>query len=59
MAIQSDLSAAELRRCVTSLGGTTEQAILSMQADGLESIFAKAMTACRDRAIVMAKEMAQ
>ncbi|MCR8922462.1 pyrroline-5-carboxylate reductase [Dasania sp. GY-MA-18] len=58
MASQSSDEAAELRRKVTSPGGTTEQAILSLQADGLEAMFAKAMTACRDRAIVMAKEMA-
>lgn len=58
MASQSDVDAAELRRRVTSPGGTTEQAILSMQADGLETIFEKAMTACRDRAVVMAEEMA-
>tara|TARA_R110000868_G_scaffold179802_2_gene420104 strand:+ start:118707 stop:119534 length:828 start_codon:yes stop_codon:yes gene_type:complete len=58
MASQSDVAADELRRRVTSPGGTTEQAILSLQADGLEAMFAKAMTACRDRAKVMAKEMA-
>ena len=59
MASQSDVDAAELRRRVTSPGGTTEQAILSMQSDGLGNIFEKAMTACRDRAIVMAEEMAK
>jgi pyrroline-5-carboxylate reductase len=59
MASQSDLDAAELRHRVTSPGGTTEQAILSLQADGLERMFEKAMTACKNRAIGMAKEMAQ
>ena len=58
MASQSEQSASQLRHQVTSPGGTTEQAILSLQADQLESTFEKAMTACRDRAIAMATEMA-
>ncbi|WP_409524093.1 pyrroline-5-carboxylate reductase [Nitrincola sp. MINF-07-Sa-05] len=48
---------AELRRRVTSPKGTTEQAILSFQADGLETVVLRALTACRNRAIELAQEM--
>lgn len=48
---------AELRRRVTSPKGTTEQAILSFQADGLDTVVLRALTACRNRAIELAQEM--
>eukprot|EP01155_Anaeramoeba_flamelloides_P001593 Anaeramoba_flamelloidesa1055604_20.p1 GENE.a1055604_20~~a1055604_20.p1 ORF type:complete len:266 (+),score=63.05 a1055604_20:680-1477(+) len=54
MASSSDVDAAELRRRVTSPKGTTEQAINTFQAQGLEAIVEQAMTACRDRAVEMA-----
>lgn len=57
MASSSDVDAAELRRRVTSPKGTTEQAILTFQAQGLEATVEQAMTACRDRAIEMAEEL--
>lgn len=57
MASSSDVDAAELRRRVTSPKGTTEQAILTFQAQGLEATVEKAMTACRDRAVDMADEL--
>jgi len=57
MASSSDVDAAELRRRVTSPKGTTEQAILTFQAEGLEATVEKAMTACRDRAIALANEL--
>lgn len=57
MASSSDVDAAELRRRVTSPKGTTEQAILTFQAEGLEAIVEKAMVACRDRAEAMAAEL--
>lgn len=57
MASSSDVDAAELRRRVTSPKGTTEQAIKTFQAQGLEAIVEQAMTACRDRAIEMADEL--
>lgn len=57
MAGSSDVDAAELRRRVTSPKGTTEQAILTFQAQGLEATVEQAMTACRDRAIEMAEEL--
>ena len=47
---------AELRRKVTSPGGTTEQAILSFENNELRRIYAEAMQACAERARTMAKE---
>jgi len=47
----------ELRRRVTSPGGTTERAIQSFEQDGLREIVARAMLAAADRAAEMAREM--
>ena len=41
-----DLEPAQLRRNVTSPKGPTEQAILSLQAAGLEPLVAQAIQAC-------------
>ena len=49
---------AQLRRQVTSPGGTTEQAICAFEAGGLEALVAGAMTACRDRARAIAEQFA-
>jgi len=57
MAIESDVDLVELRRRVTSPGGTTERAIQSFELDGLRKIVAKAMCAAADRAAEMAREM--
>ena len=57
MAQENDLGLAELRRRVTSPGGTTERAIESFQQNKLDSIVAKAMLAAADRAAEMAREM--
>lgn len=57
MAVASDVDVAELRRRVTSPKGTTHEAINVFQQAGLEELFAKAMTACRDRAISLAREL--
>jgi pyrroline-5-carboxylate reductase len=57
MAQENDLPLAELRRRVTSPGGTTERAIESFQQNKLDSIVAKAMQAAADRAAEMAREM--
>lgn len=51
MALESTDEPDELRRKVTSPGGTTEQAINTFQSEQLERIVAKAMTAARDRSI--------
>ncbi|GAA5315083.1 MAG: pyrroline-5-carboxylate reductase [Candidatus Pelagadaptatus aseana] len=57
LAQSSDVDVAELRRRVTSPNGTTEQAILSFEADGLRDTVAKAMQKCSDRSVEMAKEL--
>ncbi|MFT5690871.1 MAG: pyrroline-5-carboxylate reductase [Oceanicoccus sp.] len=55
MAKESDVSAAELRRRVSSPGGTTVEAIRVFEEAGLADIVTKAMTACRDRSAELAK----
>ncbi len=57
MAIQSDVDPAELRRRVTSPKGTTEQAILSFQANHLDILVEKAMQACAARSVKIAEEL--
>lgn len=49
MAITSDVEAAELRRRVTSPGGTTERAIGIMEDNNLRQIFAQAMQGAYQR----------
>lgn len=51
---KSDVDAVELRRRVTSPGGTTEQAILSFENDGLRDLVKKAATAAARRAAELA-----
>lgn len=55
LAATSDVAPAELRRRVTSPGGTTEQALLSFANQGFESTVAKAMLAAQQRAAELAK----
>ncbi len=59
LALEVDEDPAHLRRQVTSPGGTTEQAIKTFEELGLVEIFNKAMTAARDRAAVLAKELGE
>ncbi len=54
LALQSEDAPAELRRKVTSPGGTTEAAINCFQEDGLKDLFARAMKAAYDRSIELA-----
>jgi len=56
MAMESGISAAELRDQVTSPGGTTQAAIKSFQQHGLEDIFRTAMTSAVARAQEMSKD---
>jgi pyrroline-5-carboxylate reductase len=49
MAIESDLTASELRRNVTSPGGTTEKAISVFDAQGLATIIKQALLAADKR----------
>mgnify|MGYP001817641623 FL=1 len=57
MAIENDIAPAELRKMVTSKGGTTEQAILSFQSAGFEKIVEQALQAANDRSISLADEL--
>lgn len=57
MAGESDVDLVELRRRVTSPGGTTERAVESFEADGFRNLVQNAMQAAADRAAEMAQEM--
>jgi pyrroline-5-carboxylate reductase len=57
MAIESDVDLVELRRRVTSPGGTTEKALASFEQDGLREVVARAMRDAADRAEEMSREM--
>lgn len=57
MATETHLSPTELRKAVTSPGGTTEQAILSFEANQLGKIVETAMQACADKAAEMTKTL--
>ncbi|TWI58392.1 pyrroline-5-carboxylate reductase [Pseudomonas duriflava] len=59
MALASDVSPAELRRRVTSPGGTTEQAIKTFQDDGFEALVQKALAAASRRSAELATELGQ
>jgi pyrroline-5-carboxylate reductase len=59
LALEMNDSPEELRKKVTSPGGTTEQAINTFKELGLIEMFSKAMTAARDRAEQLAKELGQ
>lgn len=56
MAINSDVDVGELRRRVSSPGGTTLAALEQFEAGDLHGLFAKALDAARQRAQDMAKE---
>lgn len=56
MAAENRAEPAELRRQVTSPGGTTERAIETFMAGQLPSLFEQAMTAAFERAVEMADE---
>jgi len=59
MAAASDVDTAELRRRVTSPGGTTERAILSFVEGGLPDLVHNAMAAASQRAKEMADEFSR
>ena len=56
LATQSSDPVTELRRNVTSPGGTTERALNSFNQDNLAALVDQGMQACLDRAQEMAKE---
>ena len=57
MAVEGDVDLVELRRRVTSPGGTTERAVQRFEEDDLRGRVAAAMQAAFDRSIEMAKDM--
>lgn len=57
MAVSSDVDAAELRRRVTSPGGTTQAAIESFQAGGFEALVQTALGAAAHRSAEMAEQL--
>jgi pyrroline-5-carboxylate reductase len=57
MALESDVDLVELRRRVSSPGGTTERAIQSFEDNGLRNLVTDALRAAADRAAEMAREM--
>lgn len=59
MATESDVEPAELRRRVTSPGGTTEQAIKTFNEGGMSELFSKAVQASANRGTELAKLLDQ
>jgi pyrroline-5-carboxylate reductase len=57
MALENTVDLVELRRRVTSPGGTTQAAVESFEQAGLRKVVESAMQAAADRAEQMAKEM--
>ena len=57
MALENDVDLVELRRRVTSPGGTTERAVEQFEKDGLRQLVNNAMDAAARRAAEMAREM--
>ena len=57
MAMEGDVEPAELRKRVTSPGGTTQRAIETFIAGDIAGLFNKAMTGAVERAQEMAKEI--
>jgi pyrroline-5-carboxylate reductase len=54
MALESNDDPASLRERVTSKGGTTEAALAVLREGGLETLFAHALEAARDRSVELA-----
>ena len=57
MAGESDVDLVELRRRVTSPGGTTERAVGEFESQGIRAMVDTAMSGAAERAAEMAKEM--
>lgn len=57
MAMESDVDSAELRRRVTSPNGTTQAALESFAASGIEQTVTKALQAAHQRSIDLAREL--
>lgn len=59
LALEIEEDPAVLRENVTSPGGTTEAALRALREGGLEALFAKAITAARDRAVELAAQLGE
>ncbi|HEX5842340.1 MAG TPA: pyrroline-5-carboxylate reductase [Pseudomonas sp.] len=59
MACESTVDASELRRRVTSPGGTTEAAIKTFQANGFEALVEQALNAAANRSAELAEQLGQ
>lgn len=57
IALESSESPAELRRRVTSPGGTTQQAIETFERGGFTELVSKALHAARNRSVELSKQM--
>ncbi|MDO9140720.1 MAG: pyrroline-5-carboxylate reductase [Methylobacter sp.] len=57
IALESNESPEQLRKRVTSPGGTTQQAIETFEQGGFSELVSKALHAARDRSIEMSKQM--
>jgi pyrroline-5-carboxylate reductase len=57
IALESSESPAELRRRVTSPGGTTQQAIEAFERGGFTELVSKALHAARNRSVELSKQM--
>jgi pyrroline-5-carboxylate reductase len=57
IALESSESPEQLRKRVTSPGGTTQRAIETFEQGGFTELVSKAMHAARDRSIEMSKPM--
>jgi pyrroline-5-carboxylate reductase len=57
IALESSESPGELRKRVTSPGGTTQQAIETFERGGFTELVAQALHAARDRSVEMSKQM--
>ena len=59
MASETEESPSVLRQRVTSPGGTTQAALESLAAGGMEELITKALKAARDRAVELGDELGQ
>jgi pyrroline-5-carboxylate reductase len=57
MAVSADVGPAELRRRVTSPGGTTERAIAAFDDADLKAVFGRALAACAARGTELAEQL--
>ncbi|NOS75651.1 MAG: pyrroline-5-carboxylate reductase [Methyloglobulus sp.] len=57
IALESSETPGELRKRVTSPGGTTQQAIETFEAGGFSQLVSEALRAAKDRSVEMSKQM--